>query len=1224
MKQAGLTREKFIEHPAFGRLYRSGDFGRLLADGSLMFTGRRDDQVKLRGQRIELGEVNSTILQNPQVQDCTSMIVGDKDQIQRQQLISFFVPRHLISSEGQGDDQQPGLIETIFQELSAKLPPYMVPSALIPVEVIPMTTVKKIDVRKLTEIFRALTPDNLQNYSREQGLPVTDVLSPTEQEIAQIISEATHVPMHQIRVNTPLFSIGLDSISAIYVAKKLRNSGFGQVDVSLILRYSSVGELSRMISKITEDQLQSSTPGSEPQSNCMDGFEGEVIQEIKDDFEAAGQRVQMVIPCTALQEAMLSRTFSHGKNAYWNHILFEFYGNTERLREVWQQMVARHDILRTCFVATKDARFSFAQVILEDISLPFLTLETIDVDLEISKQKSNLSQHNDEKHKVPHALTVITGVGTGQKVLLFSIHHAIHDGEAMTLLFKEVENVYMGKRLPPATQFHHFVNYITANQGHEDEPFWYNYLSGMFHSRLCAQRALSKSDKASQIQTTRQKLGMSFTDFERGCNALSATPLSVLQASWAQLLSAYLESSNICFGTVLSGRTAVLEGIEGIIGPCFNVLPIRVKVSSKALNIDVIKIAQEANADLLAHQHTSLRHLQKRFSKDGRSLFDTIVLFQRPAAELNSRLWKLVSEEGEMDFPVVLEIVPSTSLDNVSILLHTDSSQISHEDAQSIMKDFINTVIHTIRHPLARIPDGKVKDDLPSIALIARENLVKASVPTEASSTLTNGHAELTTEENLVRDVMSDLSKYEPQAIRHDTTIFQLGLDSINAVQISRMLKDKGHVVSVADILEVSSFDNTLEVDANQCLIQNPSMSQIAELLKEPTSKTSLKPFEFASFESEHKEYILNSLGVEDTEVESIRPCSPAQLGMLADYIKSDGGLYCNRLVLKAKEDMDVLRLQDAWSKAMARHEMLRTGFVRLKDPKFSFAMVTYTANYVTLPWVESSITPSKEEYHNRRKTLYENLHLPQWQVALRRSLAKDEVEFTAMHAIYDAQSLEIILSDVARLYEGFQLSPPVPVMSILGHILSAASSITPDAETFWSTLGSEYQITKFPNLTPFNVQNRGLTVISQLASKSLTAINEKCKVLGVSLQAAGQAAYARLLANYTGETNVSFGVVLSGRDFHTDAERSVFPCLVTVPFRCRVQRSNRELISSIMKTNALLVKHQFTPLSKIQRLFQQESPVINTLFVYQKLSCKQTDAQLWDVVDDDARVDVS
>lgn len=401
-------------------------------------------------------------------------------------------------------------------------------------------------------------------------------------------------------------------------------------------------------------------------------------------------------------------------------------------------------------------------------------------------------------------------------------------------------------------------------------------------------------------------------------------------------------------------------------------------------------------------------------------------------------------------------------------------------------------------------------------------------------------------------------------------------------------------------------------------------MSQIAELLTESTGEALLKTFEFYSFQSEHKDYVLNSLDLEDTDVESIRPCSPAQLGMLADFINSNGDLYCNRLVLKVKEDVDIYLLQDAWSKAMAHHEMLRTGFVRLKDPKSPFAMVTYTAKCAKLPWVEGKTKPSKEDNHDLRRSFLEKLHLPQWQVTLRHSLPNIEFEFTAMHAIYDAQSLDLILTDVAHLYKRSHLSPPVSINPILGHILTAASSISSEAESFWSTVGSEYQITKFPNLSPFNLRNRDLTVSSQVASKSLTAISEKCKALGVSLQAAGQAAYSRLLANYTGETNVSFGVVLSGRDIQNNAQGVVFPCLVTVPFQCCVQKSNRELISSIMKKNALLVKYQLTPLSTIRKFFQQEGSLFDTLFVYQKMFHKKTKGHLWDIVDDDARVDVS
>jgi ferricrocin synthase len=403
-------------------------------------------------------------------------------------------------------------------------------------------------------------------------------------------------------------------------------------------------------------------------------------------------------------------------------------------------------------------------------------------------------------------------------------------------------------------------------------------------------------------------------------------------------------------------------------------------------------------------------------------------------------------------------------------------------------------------------------------------------------------------------------------------------------------------------------------------------MNQIAELLHKPSNEISLQSFDFQSFQSEFKSHVLKSLAVEETYIESIRPCSSMQSGMLAKFTESKGEFYCNRLVLKLNETLDILRLKDAWSKVMARHEMLRTGFINLKDPKFPFAMVTYTEKYATLPWVERNEPPSKEESQHQGRMIFENMHLPPWQLALQHSQSSIEVELTAIHAIYDAQSLELILSEVTQGYQGSEpLVLPVPITPILGHILSAASSpIGPDADSFWSTTGLEFQVTKFPNLTPFNVRVPGMVVKSQIVSKPLITINQRCKDLGVSLQAVGQAAYARLLSNYTGETNVSFGVVLSGRDIDHHAEDAVFPCLVTVPFQCHVQRSNRDLVFSIMKTNALLVKNQFTPLSRIQRLFKHEGPLIDTLFVYQKFSSKETESQLWKVVDEDAKIDVS
>lgn len=346
---------------------------------------------------------------------------------------------------------------------------------------------------------------------------------------------------------------------------------------------------------------------------------------------------------------------------------------------------------------------------------------------------------------------------------------------------------------------------------------------------------------------------------------------------------------------------------------------------------------------------------------------------------------------------------------------------------------------------------------------------------------------------------------------------------------------------------------------------------------------------------------------------------------MLAEFTNSRGDLYCNRLVLELKAFIDIDRLKLSWSNVMARHEMLRTGFVYLENRDFPFAMVTYSPGQILLPWIERQTRPSQKELEQQRNSMYANLHLPPWLIVIRNLSSVVELELTAMHSLYDAQSMELILSDVAAEYQGHHpIRRAVPIPLVLGPIISAASSANKDMEKFWSDVGSGFQNTSFPNLSPSTVRHPEVIVRSQRVSKSIDMINEKCKAIGVTLQAAGQAAWARLLSAYTGETNISFGLVLSGRDVTHDAQDAVFPCLVTLPFHCLVEGNNQDLISSIVKTNASLMKYQFTPLSKIQRLFKVDGALVDSLFAYQKLSHTSKETQFWEVVEDDARIDVS
>jgi hypothetical protein len=232
-------------------------------------------------------------------------------------------------------------------------------------------------------------------------------------------------------------------------------------------------------------------------------------------------------------------------------------------------------------------------------------------------------------------------------------------------------------------------------------------------------------------------------------------------------------------------------------------------------------------------------------------------------------------------------------------------------------------------------------------------------------------------------------------------------------------------------------------------------------------------------------------------------------------------------------------------------------------------------------------------------------------------------MHFSALHAIYDSQSLTSIFADVATMYEGNGLSVPLSITETLGPILVESRKQSKSTQEFWQSLAPEVQPCKFPDLHPTRVEKRNILEDSIQCSLPRNALDDVCRKLGVTLQAAGQAAWARLLAAYTGESNAVFGTVLSGRNLSAASWEAIFPCLVTVPMPLRVEGTNRELLDRTLKRNVSLVKNQFTPLSHIQRWLGSDEPLFDTLFVYQKFASVTERSEAWEVVYEATKIDV-
>ncbi|TAQ91641.1 hypothetical protein B7494_g92 [Chlorociboria aeruginascens] len=1180
---------KIIDHPEFGRLYRSGDFGRLMPDGSLAYIGRKDDQVKLRGQRVELGEIDNIMLQSPEVRDCITMVTDGRNATQN--LVCFWTSLSANYTTLECVVPDCRLLQNLYGKLKAALPGYMVPSALIPVSHLPSTPQGKVDKQALVGQYNTLTIEYL-NSTAQTSMNYSDHLwSDIELKFAKVLSDLLKVPLTQIGPDTSFFSLGIDSISAISYSRLLSKDVNCKVGISDILGSPSVVRLAERIAsrnQVNEPTALVST--SEVEVYFDKGF----IESTMDDFKHAGKTALKIMPCTPLQEAMLSAAESSSKQLYSNHVILNIIGNIERLKSCWAEMVRRHEILRTCFVKTDMRQYPYAQVILESFDPGFgyidqELLETSQIIEEVSKRSGR------DDLEPPYSLNIISQEDSIK--LLISMHHALYDGAALTVLYEEVERLYSHQPLPPPVSFEPFLKVIRSTDIENADQFWETVLKGCpFALHQGIQRQPKNDEHAmsgTRIHRIHAKRPLSW--IESRAKKHETSLLAIFQTLWATILSSRLQETDICFGNVVSGRTVSVEGIERLVAPCFNTIPARLQDIHKLSYLESFRILQNLNANSFPFQFTPLRRIQSKYSANGSRIFDTLFILQQSSRDLDSSIWSISEDNGVMDFPLVCEVIPRHSDDTLEIILHSYDSAISPREAGLLLKELATNLEFALQNPRHQVLSWESKDEiLANIAI--KEQLKTGNFNDDRTS------KEMTIKESKIGGIIASFSDVPLERIGKYTSIFRLGLDSISTVQVASQLRKQGYSVLASDIMA------------------NPTISQLSYYLENNHGSDVYgdTDYDFGSFDKIHRGSICSKYGVRLEEVESIRPCTSVQQGMIAQSLYSAGNDYINSMWLELQPGISLQKFKAAWNEACMVHEMLRTGFAPTEDTTHPFAMITYSKDSFLLPWSED-INGSQSQ-----DALPGRLLRRPWYLTVIEEQSKILVRFTAHHALYDAQSIKIILSSVARFYNSGSCPRSPCINSQLGAILRMSEDNIKSKQSFWQSEENKIVVNRFPDLTPLRVLEPSNSVLEISSGATTSELEANCRENDVTMQAAGQAAWARLLAAYIGESSTTFGVTLSGRSFHEDDGRVSFPSVITLPVRCNVTGRNAELLTRTMETNAQLLRYQFTPLTSIQKWAgYPEGKIFDTLFAYQKLPKDDEEAVLpWKVVREEASVD--
>jgi amino acid adenylation domain-containing protein len=220
-----LTAEKFVPDPFSSEpgalMYRTGDRARWLADGNIEFLGRMDDQIKIRGHRIELGEIDAVLLECSLVHQAVVTVLQSEDG--NKQLAAYIVPQGPFNKEG------------IINYLQLRLPEYMIPSKWVELKSMPLTPNGKIDKKKLSEQEANLT------FSEVFGAPRSN----TEEKLIAIWQELLEKEMVGIHDN--FFELGGHSLLAVRAIILIRNEFSANVSIKEIFQFVTIAELAEYI-----------------------------------------------------------------------------------------------------------------------------------------------------------------------------------------------------------------------------------------------------------------------------------------------------------------------------------------------------------------------------------------------------------------------------------------------------------------------------------------------------------------------------------------------------------------------------------------------------------------------------------------------------------------------------------------------------------------------------------------------------------------------------------------------------------------------------------------------------------------------------------------------------------------------------------------------------------------------------------------------------------------
>ncbi|EPS26135.1 hypothetical protein PDE_01071 [Penicillium oxalicum 114-2] len=751
----------FIENPVWARqipniletkLYKTGDLAILNPDKSLILLGRKDTQVKLHGQRIELHEIERCAegLRN----DIAVIVELVKiESVQSSSLVAFIydpatVERSLGLAPSQPDYQalfiSPSkssrkLFVSLRQHLQKRLAPFMVPAIMLELRRLPLSPTGKIDRKALRHAASILEAEILQMYRGGISVSKKTPMTAQEQLVRASFAIALGLDEDTLGLDDNFFTLGGDSLTAMRVLTQCKRAGISismheflsHSTVSALCAYTTAGQ---QVTPDSESPKNAILPDHKKSDESIPSEDIEYDRElIKDQLDSISPNdIEAIYPCSDAHNGILELYTSK----YTSTAIFQVITNASvsavKVKDAWNQLVERHETLRTILVDNPkiDAKKLHVVLRFSPEKQPIPTPSSTAV-ADLRSIKPVQSWDLCPSHRI-----WIRQDKCGQVYMRLDTGGALVDALSISILIRELCLILDGQTLQPvAVPYNKYLKHLRQQKPSltKSLQYWTRVLHGAPSSYLPRLRVEETSESLTCPQPRARSCLLSADQFHK-LNAFwkthHFTMTNVCQLAWALTLDHYTCASDVCFGTITTGRDHPRIDVWESVGSFFNVLPCRLLLNAQETCLEALFRNQTEIQLRNEHQNCSMPDMVRRSRKqqeqsvDQQTLFNTVLTIQNtvstnpcalkaqghttpPAAsETQIKLLEL-KDPTEYDFCVAVHAAPSEIEVELRYWTSTASDQYASEILARMIRN-LDMIVQDATKPLAIFSIGQV------------------------------------------------------------------------------------------------------------------------------------------------------------------------------------------------------------------------------------------------------------------------------------------------------------------------------------------------------------------------------------------------------------------------------------------------------------------------------------------------------------------------------------